>query len=51
MSLALNGVLPLGTHIFFFLLPMTLLACQVILLNDVVASSFDLAFGSVGFVS
>jgi hypothetical protein len=51
MSSALFGVLPLGTHIIFFLLPMTLLACQVILLNDVGTSSFGLAFGSMGLLA
>jgi hypothetical protein len=51
MSSASIGVLPLGTHIIFFLLPMTLLACRVILLNDVETSSFNLAFGSVGLLA
>jgi hypothetical protein len=44
MSSALIRVLPLGTHISFLLLPTTLLACQVILLNDVGTSSFSLSF-------
>jgi hypothetical protein len=48
MNSALIGVLPLGTHTIFFLLSMTLLACQVVLLNDVGTSSFGLAFGPVG---
>jgi hypothetical protein len=50
MSSTLIGVLPLGTHIIFFLLPMTLLACRVILLNDVGTLSFGLAFGPVGLL-
>jgi hypothetical protein len=50
MSLVLIVVLSLGTHIIFFLLPTTLLVCWVILLNDVVTSSFGLAFGSVGLL-
>jgi predicted nucleic acid-binding protein len=41
---ALIGVLPLGTHIIFLLLHMALLACQLILLNDVGTSSFGLVF-------
>jgi hypothetical protein len=51
MSLASIGVLHLGTHAIFFLLPMTLLACRVILLNDVGTLSFGLAFGSVGLLA
>jgi hypothetical protein len=51
MSFALIGVLPLETHIIFLLLPMTLLACWVILLNDVGTSSFGLAFGPVGLLA
>jgi hypothetical protein len=50
MSSAFIGVLPLGTHIIFFLLAMALLACRVILLNDVGTSSFGLAFGPVGLL-
>jgi hypothetical protein len=44
MSSALIGVLPLGTHIIFLLLPTTLLACWLILLNDIGTSSFGLVF-------
>jgi hypothetical protein len=44
MSSALIGVLPLGTHIIFLPLPMTLLACRLILLNNVGTSSFGLVF-------
>jgi hypothetical protein len=44
MTLALIRVLPLGTHIIFLLLPTALLACRVILLNDVGTLSFGLAF-------
>jgi hypothetical protein len=40
MSSTLIGLLPLGTHIIFMLLPMTLLAYRLILLNDVGTSSF-----------
>jgi hypothetical protein len=51
MSSSLIGVLPLGTHIIFFLLLTTLLACQVILLNDIGTLSFGLAFGPVGLLT
>jgi hypothetical protein len=51
MSSALIGVLPLGTHIIFFLLPTALLACRVILLNDVGTSFFGLAFRPVGLLA
>jgi hypothetical protein len=51
MSSAIIGVLPLGTHIIFFLLLTTLLACQLILLNDVGTSSYGLAFGPVDLLT
>jgi hypothetical protein len=51
MYSALIGVLPLGTHIIFSLLPTTLLACRVILLSDVGISSFGLAFGPLGLLA
>jgi hypothetical protein len=44
MSSALFGVLHLGTHIIFLLFPMALLACWLILLNDVGMSSFVSVF-------
>jgi hypothetical protein len=51
MSSASIGVLPLGTHIIFFLLPITLPVCRVILLNVVGTQSFGLAFGSLGLLA
>jgi hypothetical protein len=51
MSSTSIRVLPLGTYIIFFLLPMTLLVCQVILLNDVGTSSLGLTFGLVGLLA
>jgi hypothetical protein len=51
MSSALIGVMPLGTHIIFLLLPTTLLACRVILSNDVGTSSFGLAFSPVDLLA
>jgi hypothetical protein len=51
MNLALIGVLPLGTHIIFLLLPTTLLACRLILLNDVGTSSFGLVFWPVSLLT
>jgi hypothetical protein len=51
MSSALFRVLHLGTHIIFFLLPTTLLACRVILLNDVGTSSFGSTFGPVDLLA
>jgi hypothetical protein len=44
LSSTLIGVLPLGTHIIFLLLPMALLACRLILLNNVGTLFFGLVF-------
>jgi hypothetical protein len=51
MSSALIGVLPLGTHIIFLLLPTALLACWLILWNDVGTSSSDLVFWPVSLLT
>jgi hypothetical protein len=51
MSSALIGVLPLGTYIIFLLLSMTLIACRLILLNDIEISSFGLVFWPVSLLA